>query len=280
MTEKRVDIIVIGAMKCGTTTLSDLLAKHPGVSFSSNKEPHFFSKEEHWREKLNDYHALFSDESKLWAEASTSYTFYPHFSKRVWKDLYEYNPKLKLIYMYRDPIQRCISHYMHAYERGYIDLDLERALKSIPILVNNSRYAMQVKPFIETFGTGQVLLMDLKELSTDRENALNRLATFTGLDKTLFPKESGGHKNSSLTNDKHHYKFDEPGKLLQGLIKLTPQRYKKQVWNRLTGTGTRGFESKPQLSQDWREAIIRLLETDIKAFEKMVDKDLSHWTNP
>jgi len=276
-TDKRVEIMVIGAMKCGTTTLADLLARHPAVSFCSNKEPDFFSKDSDWRKNLDQYHGLFTDPNKRWAEASTSYTFYPHFAKQIWKDLYEYNPALKLIYLYRDPIARCISHYMHVYERGYIDQSLDDAVKGVPLIVNNSRYAMQVKPFIEQFGREQVLMMDLSELAGNRAMALSRIAEFTKLSLAGFPKEDQSHKNSSLTQDKHHYKYDEPSPLLKGAMAVTPRPLKKKLWNSVTGTGKRGFDSKPELSAEWKEAILRLLESDIREFEQIIGKDLSIW---
>ena len=277
MADKRVELIVIGAMKCGTTTLADLLARHPEVCFCSNKEPDFFSKDPDWRDHLAEYHAQFSDPTKKWAEASTSYTFYPHFTRRVWKDLYEYNPDLKLIYLYRDPVARCISHYMHVYERGYIDHTLEGAIKGVPLIVNNSRYAMQVKPYIEQFGRQNVLLMDLDELAGARSQALSRIADFTGLAINGFPAEEESHKNSSLTQDKHHHKFDEPGKLLKSVLSVTPKPLKKKLWNSVTGTGKRGFDAKPELSAEWKEATLHLLESDIREFEKITGKNLGHW---
>lgn len=275
--DKRVELMVIGAMKCGTTTLSDLLTRHPDVCFCSNKEPDIFSKDNNWRENLANYHSLFSEQNKRWVEASTSYTFYPHFNKRIWKDLYEYNPDLKLIYLYRDPIQRCISHYMHVYERAYIDHTLEDAIKKVPLIVNNSRYAMQVKPFIQQFGAKQVLLMDLSELAGERTSAIARIADFTGLSLEHFPAEEKSHKNSSLSQDKHDHKYDDPSIAVKGILSITPQPLKKKVWNTITGTGRRGFDSKPELSAEWREAIVRLLESDILEFEKLTGRDLGHW---
>ena len=264
-------------MKCGTTTLAELLAAHPDVCFCANKEPDFFSKNEDWRGSLSEYHAMFHDRSKLMAEASTTYTFYPHFNRGIWNDIHEYNPNAKLIYLYRDPLERCISQYMHIYERGYVDHSLEDTLRFVPLVVNNSRYAMQVKPYIERFGRDNVLLMDLMELSTQRDRALERISTFTGLSISDFPKEKGSHKNSSLAESKHHFKYDNPGIGIKITMALTPKRYKGLVWKKLTGTGNRGFVKKPELSANWQEAVHRLLESDIREFEKIVGRDLSHW---
>lgn len=279
MSDKRVELMIIGAMKCGTTTLASALAAHPDVAFCKNKEPDFFSKEPDLEANIVEYHSLFGDPSKLWVEASTSYTMYPNFRKGLWRELHRYNPSMKLIYLYRDPVARCISHYMHVYERGYLDMSLEEAVRRVPLIVNTSRYAAQVQPFIDQFGKDQVLLMDLEELSKERENALKRVSAFTGLEPSGFPSADSSHKNRSVGESKHHHKYDDPSFVLKALIQLTPRKYRGVVWKKLTGTGKRGFSDKPQLSPEWKEAIIRLLHADIKKFEKMTGRSLEHWFN-
>lgn len=101
----------VGAPRCGTTTLSRLLAKHPDVAFSSVKEPHFFSRydlneltERELREALkNDYLPRYfghCSPDKLWAEGSVSYLYAADRMPpilRVW-------PDAKFIVAVRDPL--------------------------------------------------------------------------------------------------------------------------------------------------------------------------------
>ncbi|MEM8781024.1 MAG: sulfotransferase, partial [Cyanobacteria bacterium P01_G01_bin.49] len=47
--------MIIGAMKSGTTTLSQILSQHPDVCFCQTKEPHFFSKHPNWENALDEY---------------------------------------------------------------------------------------------------------------------------------------------------------------------------------------------------------------------------------
>ena len=56
----KVDFIIIGAMKCGTTSLAEILKCHPDISFSKIKEPHFFHRAKDWRKELDQYHKLFN----------------------------------------------------------------------------------------------------------------------------------------------------------------------------------------------------------------------------
>lgn len=103
---------VVGAPRCGTTTLSRLLAKHPEVGFSSVKEPHFFSRydldaltDQELRDALqNDYLPRYfghcAPDKALWAEGSVSYLYAAERMRpilRVW-------PEARFVIAVRDPL--------------------------------------------------------------------------------------------------------------------------------------------------------------------------------
>ena len=91
-----VDFMIVGAQKCGTSTLSAILRIHPALVRCDVKEPNFFSGCEDWRAELPRYEQMFRRrEGALYFEASPSYTFYPHRKLDLWDDLHSYNPALK-----------------------------------------------------------------------------------------------------------------------------------------------------------------------------------------
>ena len=55
----RVDFVIIGAQKAGTTSLAKILSSHPEIAFSKEKEPHFFSLHQDWQQNLAAYDKLF-----------------------------------------------------------------------------------------------------------------------------------------------------------------------------------------------------------------------------
>ncbi|MCB0382385.1 MAG: sulfotransferase, partial [Psychroserpens sp.] len=114
-----VNFLLIGAAKSATTSLSNALSQHPDICFSNPKEPEFFCKD-NWRDKIENYHSLFKQKSvKLYGEGSTNYSKFPHYNKNIHKDIFDYNPNMKIIYMMRHPIDRIVSHYIHSYNRGH-----------------------------------------------------------------------------------------------------------------------------------------------------------------
>lgn len=105
-------LFIVGAPKCGTTSLANWLGSHPRIFMSPMKEPHFYNTDMGNRvvtEKA-DYEALFADahaEALVWAEASTWYLFS---NEAVPNILTEY-PEARFIAMVRDPVEMAISLY-------------------------------------------------------------------------------------------------------------------------------------------------------------------------
>jgi len=114
---KRVGFLVAGAQKAGTTALFDYLAELPGLELPAVKEAHFFDDEERVDWSAPDYapyHALFGDPARLWGEATPIYLYWPNALERI----RVYNPAIKLILLFSDPIERAWSHWKMEYARG------------------------------------------------------------------------------------------------------------------------------------------------------------------
>ena len=105
----KANLFIIGAMKAGTTTLHYLLDRHPDIFMSLEKEPQVFSSK-----PLASYDDIFEgyDKQKYMGESSTAYTKLPD-EPNIAKQIYDYNPDAKLIYLIREPMARAVSHYRH-----------------------------------------------------------------------------------------------------------------------------------------------------------------------
>ena len=123
------DFIIIGAQKCGTTWLWDMLKQHPGTDLSLKKEIHFFSTSEHYSKGKEWYYSHFDniDPYKVVGEASTSYLYdnltysfnpthtleidhsLPSIPELITNEL----PNVKIFILLRDPVMRAISAYKH-----------------------------------------------------------------------------------------------------------------------------------------------------------------------
>lgn len=275
-----VDFMIIGAMKSGTTSLSQLLSGHPEVCFCKKKEPHFFSKSPNWRDRIEEYRELYSPvNNQICGEASTTYTFYPIFNKNTCQAIYDFNPNIKLIYIMRDPIDRIVSHYMHAYTRGYVSDSFEKSVLTRPRYINISRYSTQIKPYIERFGKDQVLLLTFEEFISDRRSFLDKVSTFLNIDASLFNLDSNIHENKSVGEYRPSVKMErlEQNAIIQKVKYLLPAAAQDITFKAFNKVNRRKLDAKPVVSMEIGDAIRRLLRLDILEMEKMLGRELNEW---
>ena len=128
------DFIIVGAQRCGTTSLYRYLIGHPSVVPASKKEVHFF--DFNYEKGLGWYRSHFPlraykyyrktihGKSLLTGEASPYYLFHPQALRRIAETF----PAIKLIAILRNPIDRAYSHYQHEVRRGHETLSFEEAI--------------------------------------------------------------------------------------------------------------------------------------------------------
>ncbi len=131
------DMIIIGAMKCGTTSLFRYLAEHPDFFPPMTKEIHFFDSK--YDQGLDWYRRRFPTKIKrltcrlrgrriITGEASPYYMFHPHAMRRIASIL----PTVKLIVLLRNPVDRAYSHYHYEVKHGREQLTFEEAIDAEP----------------------------------------------------------------------------------------------------------------------------------------------------
>lgn len=175
------DFLIVGAMKCGTTTLAAQLAAQPGIFMTEPKEPNFFSNDEIWARGEGWYRGLFAAAAPedLKGEASTHYTKLPTYPRTL-ERLASLLERPRIVYMIRDPVERAVSHYIHDWSRGEMGSDPAAAFAQHGELVDYGCYGMQIAPFVARFGPGSVLLTSLEQLTAAPEEEFRRIGAFLG----------------------------------------------------------------------------------------------------
>src|ERR687895_1673032 len=112
------NLIIIGGLKCGTTSIHHYLGLHPEIQMSKPKELNFFVHELNWDLGLPWYRGRFDSRFPVRGESSPHYTNQPRYTG-VPERIHDTVPDAKLIYMVRDPISRILSHWRHSIGAGY-----------------------------------------------------------------------------------------------------------------------------------------------------------------
>ncbi|HEX7131042.1 MAG TPA: sulfotransferase [Iamia sp.] len=128
------DVLILGGMRCGTSSLYKYLGYHPGIAPSLRKEVEYFTRS--FSEGEGWYRAHFPVAARRRAhrrltgrdlvsfEASPYYLLHPHAPERARALV----PDARLIVMVRDPVERAFSHWQHMVRHGIEDLSFEDAV--------------------------------------------------------------------------------------------------------------------------------------------------------
>lgn len=197
------DFVILGAMKCGTSTLAAQLAAQEGVFLTTPKEPNYFSDDAVFARGGAWYAALFAAAAPgdLTGEASTHYTKLPTHPKalpRLTAALEEPAPgRLRFVYMIRDPLDRAVSHYIHEWTQGVITCDFETALHRHPELVEYGCYGHQIAGWVEQFGVERIHVTSLEALQANPLATLGDVAAHLGLRTPVIWVEAESRQNVS-----------------------------------------------------------------------------------
>ncbi|MEQ4203866.1 sulfotransferase domain-containing protein [Actinopolymorpha sp. B9G3] len=124
------DFIIIGAQRCGTTYLYDLLRRHPYFKPAERKELHFFDRDANYAKGLSWYMSQFpqpdirNGQKEITGEATPYYLCHGLAPQRAARMV----PGAKLVVMLRNPIDRAYSGHMHHSRRGEESLSFDDAI--------------------------------------------------------------------------------------------------------------------------------------------------------
>ncbi|MEH7381665.1 sulfotransferase domain-containing protein [Bacillus sp. JJ1533] len=198
------DFLIIGAQKCGTTSLYNYLIKHPNVVPAKKKEVHFFDyqfeKGIAWYRK--HFPLVFENNPNLiTGEASPYYIFHPHAPQRI----SEMMPRVKIIVMLRNPVDRAYSHFQHEIRLGAETLSFEEAIEKEAARLQGEKekmmkdenyysynhqhysylsrgiYVDQLKAWMEKFPKKQFLIVKSEDFFYDPLTVFDRVLHFLNL---------------------------------------------------------------------------------------------------
>ena len=184
----------IGAPKCGSTWIHELLQQHPQVYMpTKRKEINYFNLEDNYQKGIEWYESFFPDE-----EEAKSYKSIGEFTPRYFYNpdkclarIVELNTVNKLIIILRHPTKRTYSQYCHAVRAGQNRSTFQRFLDDKPWVVKHSLYASKIEPFLKHFAPEQICCLIFEEAIQDVEATKQLLAEFLEISYKDFPSNAG-----------------------------------------------------------------------------------------
>jgi hypothetical protein len=202
------NLIVIGAMKSGTSALHRHLDCHPEIGMSRPKELNFFFgpvdsscpgtdrhvmtcecpqrwAEGNYHRGIGWYASQFDARLPVRGESSPQYTSPSRASVAV--RMAQVVPEARLLYLVRDPLARAVSQYRHHHREGTERRPMHEALfNPSSQYISRGQYFQRLLPFLERFGKDQIAIVAQEELLADPHATLPKLFGFLGVDDSYW----------------------------------------------------------------------------------------------
>jgi hypothetical protein len=296
--------LIIGAYKSGTTALFNYFCEHPEVFMSPVKETNFFALEgqpERLKPSAGDrkafhkfaahsitersaYEKLFGGitKEKAAGEASPAYLCSPEAAARI----HRYAPRMKLIAILRNPVERAFSAFVHARRRGQEPIaDFGEALRQEDRRIAQDWayiyhykaagfYADQLQRYYDRFDRGQIKILISEDLRENPQRLLSEVFRFVGVDDSFVPDLSIRHNVGGLPRFPRVHRLVEVDSRVRRVLRhALPRRArpwvsrKEREWNLV----------KPSFPPRARRELTALYRGEISRLQNLISRDLSCW---
>ena len=185
------DFLCIGAQKAGTTWLYENLRANPQIYFPPMKEVHFWDLFE--ERGLDWYRSLFDNAAsgQIRGEITPAYAILP---KEKIAEIYALNPKLRVIYIVRNPIDRAWSAAKMELARAELDFNATPDEWFIDEFNSDASclrggYKACLANWLSIFPKAQILLLDYKEIAKNPRDFYFQCLDHIGCDKNVVSDE-------------------------------------------------------------------------------------------
>lgn len=278
------DFIIIGAGKCGTTSLYDYFSQHPEVYLCPKKETYFFvnepvrSKLKPWGAitDIEDYASLFKDapSDKVVGEISTTYYMYPDAAKLIGDRL----PNVKIIAILRNPADRAFSDYQMHVRNGNEKLDFSRVITNKDKYIKQGFYYRELMPFYQVFSESNIKILLFDDLCQDPNNFMRDLYKFIGIDPdfntdTARKSREGGMPKNKAINTVLTKKNPIRNSIASVLKLFMPLETRQKIRSKLIKNNI----YKAKLSPEDKKELIEIYRSDVIQLQGLIKRDLSDW---
>lgn len=290
------NFLIVGAEKCGTTWLADMLRQHPRAFIPAEKEVHYFNrkfsdfpeiKNFNFDKPLNWYLKFFAaaQESQIIGEACPAYLWDDSAAARI----QAFNPALKILILLRNPAERTFSAYRFWMQRGiYWRIPFRAALEGHrELLLKRSLYFAQVKRYLDLFPREQIRVWITDSADSNMTDVLTQAEDFLALTR-LVPASASQRANvtAEARNLTLNWLTARVRRAIRGQRLFVPLldalrelnlAQKLEGWRVQNKIKSSAPTTITMMTADERSWIQSLLKDDIAQLENLLGINLDHW---
>jgi hypothetical protein len=292
----KIDLMIVGAQKAGTTSLKNYLGQHPAIVTHEVTEFAFFVQDNEYKEgferALKKYFRRedLAAGKKIIAKNAAIYG-----NEKALYRLQQHNPECIIVLVIRDPVGRAYSSYNMEYESGWFTEKWSNIIDSIQkfregekdqmfrLFIELGMYSEQLKKIYRHFPKEQVEIVFFEDMKTDSAAICKRLFKKTGTDESFIPD------TSFIFNPATKVRSKKMGKLLIRLMAnenplkraakvVLPQqvfaRIRQWLWDANTG---KTIQAPEPMSPEIRKALVDFFQTYNEELEQLTGLSVKRW---
>lgn len=269
------NFLFVGADKCGSTWLSEVLRQHPRCFVPRAKDIYFFDR---YYDRGLDWYARFfasaPDDVIATGELSHDYLYSDVAAARIVRDL----PGVRLIVFLRDPAERCFSEYLYLVRSGITRRPFWDAIHQFPDILDHSRYARHVRRYLDSFPADRVGVFFYEDLQADAQRFAARILEFLGLDL-----------DEAVDTARHPLAAARPRSvLLARLARESAQIARRHGFPGIVGRVKSSqlasalyisyqADERPRLDPADRASLLKVFSADVVALRELLRTDIPRW---
>ncbi|NNE37371.1 MAG: sulfotransferase family 2 domain-containing protein [Gammaproteobacteria bacterium] len=299
------NLFIVGAPKCGTTSMDNYLNQHPDIYMSEEKELHYFGSDiKRYPEfvcSTERYEAAFSNwrNEKRIGESSTLYLM----SRLAAKEIKAYSPDARIIIILRDPIDMLLSYHVHLYyshiqnisdfrealaegeKRRFMqngneaDIDPDKITNTMDLRVYRDavKYTVQVERYFNVFGRENVHVILFDDFKKDIAAVYRDTLKFLGVDDRFEP-DFRFLNSSRMVGTKGIWR---PPLIARALARKVFSQQQREwlvelIFHKLLGK-VDSKKPKELIDNKLRAELRAEFAPEIERLGILLNRDLSHW---
>ena len=295
---RRPNFFIVGAPKCGTTSMYEYLRQHPQVFMPERKEPHFLAPELEgkWPWGVRDeadYLALFKDagDATRIGEASVWYLYSPEAARHI----REFSPDALIIAMLRNPVDMLYSLHWQYVRDGEEDIrdfgvalaaeNDRRSGRRIPRAARFVRglfysvipcYTEQLRRYFDVFGRERVHIIVFDDLKADAGGVYRQVVDFLGITRDFVPEFVIANPATTLPRMPFAgFVLSHPRlhAIAQAVLPLALRKCVGPVVNKFRRT-----PSHSPMDPAVRSRLREHFAPEVEKLSRLLDRDLTHWS--
>lgn len=271
------DFVGIGAPRCGTTWIYEMLKRHPQVCMSPEKELNFFNHA--YQKGAGWYERFFNpcEQNKTVGEFSPAYLA----AERVPERMKALVPEAKLVVSLRNPVDQIFSRYCYMVSRQLYDKSFGCALKENSYLIEQAFYFQHVSRFLKYFDRSQMLILIYEDLERDPFAFLKEIYSFLGIDSTYVPSNFVERIHFTRMPRSRYIEASvvmiRKGLRVLRLFPLVEILKKSNIVNKIRSLNTKRAVTFENMDPQSRSELNDIFANEKKMLSALLDRELSVW---